>query len=267
MDALGPLHAPHVQECHREIGVLPSGNHMVECFAIVTFGLDPANATETAVIILADIAQLIPLTGIMPLVVAYDSTTGQIDVTNPAALDVGLSGVAGCVHTIDANKPTEVLINEANIEAGSDDERALDGFEDRLFQKRTVGFVYTQRSDSTPEADMHAGAVLKIGKYVYLADPHFSCGKREGHWGWLERVAHKRGLIIVNLGTFTMQGEEPTCMMHAVLLLLLMTQYLPIKGAPCYRDHPVAERYWYCRLVYMLFKREQIADDASDTEQ
>ena len=272
MDLLDPTDAPHVQHCRKKVGVLPSGNAMIEEYTTVTFSLSYANTNESAAIILDDLARRSPGTGILPIVLAHDATSGQVDVTYPATLDLGLSDVEGRVYTIDAGLPTQQDINEANIAVGSKDEPALELLEQLIFSRPQVGFIFSRRADPTDSAsDMHAGAVVKIGQIVYFADPHFTCTRREDHFGWLELVALKRGLIMVNLGTFTMQGEESTCMIHAVVLLLLMVQYLPNGGAPRYRDHPVAERYWYCLLVYMLFKREQIEDeivgDASVTEQ
>jgi hypothetical protein len=271
MDALGPLDAPHVQDHYSKIGMLPTGNPAFERSKTVSFSLPFANTTEAAVIILEEFALLCPGTGLMAIVIAHDAATNQqIDVTylgTSAAMSLCLAGVDGCVHTIDAGKPTQRLINEANIVPGTEYEKVIPLLEAFIFSRRNGGFIYSQRADhADPTSDMHAGAVLFDEEYVWFADPHFTCAKRESHFGWLENIAHKRGLTVVNLGTFTMQGEEPTCMIHAVLLLLLMAQYIPNGGAPRYRDHPVAERYWYCLLVYMMFKREQI-DDASDTEQ
>ena len=270
MDALDPLDAPHVQDHYTQIGVLSTGNPAFERSKTVSFGGGHKNKTDSAVIIIEQLALLCPAIGLMPIVIAHDASNDQLDVTHlasSAALSLALSGVAGCVHTIDAGLPTEIRINEANIVPGSKDEPALAIVEALIFSRRNGGFIYSQRADHTDEtSDMHAGAVLFDRHHLWFADPHLTCAKRESHFGWLELVALRRGLTFVNLGTFTMQGEETTCMIHAVLLLLLMAQYLPNGGAPRYRDHPVAERYWYCLLVYMLFKREQIVDDASDTE-
>jgi len=270
MRALGPTDAPVVHVQRNTPERLRNGHELVDEVTTVKYKLSPTNSTDSAVIILQQLSQTVPV--MMPVAVAFDPTQErgwQIDVNYPAELDLGISGVAGYVHTIDPNTPAQLAIHEANIVEGSTDEAALKPLEDAIFSRTNAAFIYCQRDVPTDDFT-HASAVFKFGRKLYVADPHKSCTDRESRHGWIDNVALERGLELINLGTFGMQGEESTCMVHAVLLLLLMVQYLP-HGVQHYRDHPLAERYWYCLLVYMLFKREQIEDeivgDASVTEQ